>query len=185
MRHIGGRATHVKTDDIGNARLRRRFGHADNTTRGTRQDGIFAAEAVAARQAAIRLHEQCGYVATSISLQLLNILPQHGRQIGIDQRRIAAPDQLDQGRNDMTDRNLGKADFGRDLCQSLFMPSIKIAMHQDDSERAISRIISRLQAHSRSIVVQRRQHVTFGIDPLVNLNDLAMQRFGQFNMPHE
>ena len=102
------------------------------------------------------MHEQCGYVAASVGLQLLNILSQHGRQIGIDQRRIAAPDQFDQGRNDMTNRNLGKADFGRDLRQSLFMLAIQISMHQDDGERAISRIIRRLQARARSIFVQRR-----------------------------
>ena len=53
MRHVSGRATHVKTDDIGNARLRRSFRHANNAACGARQDSIFAAEALAAGQAAI------------------------------------------------------------------------------------------------------------------------------------
>ena len=68
-------------------------------------------------EAAVRLHEvQVGAVRQA-RRDPVDVAAQHRRQIGVDHRRVAAADQLDQRRDLVADRDLGEAELARDLGQ--------------------------------------------------------------------
>jgi hypothetical protein len=47
----------------------------------------------------------------------VDVAREDGRQIGIDHRRVAAADELDQRRDLVADRDLGEAELARDVRQ--------------------------------------------------------------------
>ena len=126
MRHVGRGAAHVEADDMVEPGLRRGLGHADDPARRPGQDRVLAAEGGGVGEAAVRLHEEEAHphaVASSVENAStrstsglephdpVDIAPQHRRQIGVDHRRIAAPDQLDQRLDLVARADLGEADL--------------------------------------------------------------------------
>jgi hypothetical protein len=99
-----------------------------------------------ARQPAVRLHEQQGRRLAQIGADPVDIGAQHRRQIGVGHRRIAAPDQLDQGADVMADRDLFEPDLARDLRQPRLVRCPAPAVHQDDGDRGQSPRPRRLES---------------------------------------
>ena len=136
MRHVGRGAAHVKADNLGVARLSRRLHHADHATRRAGQDRVLALKPAGPGQPTRRHHElQCrpglpGGGCVQGTADPVDIAPQDRRQIGIDHRGITAPDQFDQRRNLVTDRNLIKAERSHMGRQCDFVGGIFPCMHQ-------------------------------------------------------
>ena len=93
--------------------------HADHAAGRAGQDGVLAAEGAGLGQAAVGLHELQPRVVAQPGRDLVDIAAQDRRQIGVDHRRVAAADQLDQRRDLMADRDLGEAELARDRGQPL------------------------------------------------------------------
>src|SRR5690349_22359565 len=62
----------------------------------------------------------------------IHILSQDRREIGVDDGRIAASDELDQRRNFVADRDLAKAERARHFRQAGLVRSMYPSMHQED-----------------------------------------------------
>ena len=185
MGHVGRGAAHVEADHRAKTGLFRGPGQADDAARRAGEDRVLAPEQHAVDQAAARLHEQhVGPIAQRVA-QPVDIGAQHGRKIGVGQCGVAAPDQLDERRDVMAGRNLGKADFGGDRCDRLFVRGIAIAMHQHDGDRAQAAVIGRLQRRAGGVPVQRGQDRAICHDPFVHLRHLRMKRVGQDDVARE
>ncbi len=96
MGDVGRGAAHVEADHPVEARFRRRLRHADDAAGRPGQDRILAAEGGSVGEAAVRLHEEEAHIAAQAGDDLVDVAPQHRREIGVDHRGVAAPDQLDQ-----------------------------------------------------------------------------------------
>ena len=115
----------------------------------------------------------------------IHIGAQHRREIGVGQRGVAPAHQLDQRRNIVADADLGEADIGSDLRQSLFMRGVAIAVHQQDRDSAQPLAICRLERGARGRFVQCHAHVAIGGHPLVDLDDVVMEGIGQADIARE
>ncbi len=136
MANIGGGAAHVEADDLVEAGDARRLHRADDAARGTGEDCVLALEKIGRRQSAGRHHEhELGAVTplprkggvgrdAQILGDLSNITRQDRREVGIDYRRVAAPDQLDQRRDLVADRDLRETGSPGEPRRELFMPGI-------------------------------------------------------------
>ena len=91
--------------------------------------------ALASVEAAVRLHELQLGVLGQPGRDPVDVAAQDRRQIGVDHRRVAAPDQLDQRRDLVADRDLREAELARDLGQPRLMLGEAPAVHQDDRQR--------------------------------------------------
>ena len=141
MGHIGRGAAHVETDDAPKPRIRRRFHHADHAARRAGQDRILALKPLRRRHPARRHHElqRRPRRARRRRPQRIghprDVAAQDRREIGIDHRGVAAPDQLDQRADLVTDRDLGKAHAAHQLRQMRLMRGVFPRMHQDNGHR--------------------------------------------------
>ena len=97
-------------------------------------------------EAAVRLHEMEVGLSRQAGRDAVDIAAQHRRQISVDHRRVAAPDQLDQRRDLVADRDLRKAQLARDLRQPRLVIADAPAVHQDDRQRVDPRIANRCLA---------------------------------------
>ena len=88
----------------------------------------------------------------------VDVAAQDRRQIGVDHGRVAAPDQLDQRRDLVADRDLRKAELARDFGQPRFMigDSASRASARSPARRCPARA-NRLQRGARLILVERTQ----------------------------
>ena len=105
---------------------------------GPGQDRVLAGEEFRRREAARRHHEhdpRARALDVEIARHLADIAGQDRRQIGVDHRRVAAPDELDQRRSDMAFRDLGKSELARDLADHALVRRIAIGVHEDDRDR--------------------------------------------------
>jgi len=117
MGDVGRSAALVEADDAIAAGFHRRLRHADDAAGRTRKDGVLAPEQIGGRQAAGRGHEhqpRPGAGRFQFMLDLRHIAPEDGRQIGIHDRGVAAPDQLDERADLVRHRHLTEADLARD-----------------------------------------------------------------------
>ena len=64
---------------------------------------------------AVRLHEVKIGRGRQARRDAVDVAPQHRREIGVDNRRVATPDQLDQRRDLVADRDLRETQLARDF----------------------------------------------------------------------
>ena len=120
---------------------------------------------------AVRLHEeQARRAPPQPRHHLVDIAPQHRRQIGVDHRGVAAADQLDQRLDLVARRDLGEADLARHGGQRRLVRGPAPAVHQHDGERAIARGRTPPAARRAPPRVERAQHLALGGHPLVDLD---------------
>ena len=103
----------------------------------------------------------------------VDIAAQHRRQISVDHRRIAAPDQLDQRLDLMARRDLGEADLLGQRLQRRLMRGPAPAVHQHDRQRADARVERRLQPGPRRLAIERLLDRPVRPHPLVDLDHPA------------
>ena len=100
MRDVRRCPAHVEADQLVETRGRRGSYHAYNAAGRTGKNRVLALEQAGIRQTAIRLHEHQLRPGVLINAQftgdLVNVTSQYRGQVGVDDRRIAARDQLDE-----------------------------------------------------------------------------------------
>ena len=191
MRHVGRGAAHVEADDMVEAGLGRRLGHADDPAGRAGQDRVLAAEGGGVGEAAVGLHEEEASPSRLLPAwqrpghDPIDIAPQHRRQIGVDHRRIAAPDQLDQRLDLMARADLGEADLLGQPLQRRLVRGPAPAVHQHDRQRPDARVERRLQPGPRRLQVQRLLHRAVGPHPLVDLDHSVVKRLRQHDLAGE
>ena len=167
---VGRGAAHVEAHDVIKARFPPRRRHPDHPARRSRQDGVLATKGVSLGQSAVRLHEEQGRRLAQFAPHLIDIAAQHGRQIGVGNRRIPSPDELDQGADLVADGDLIEARFRRDLGQPHLVGRPTPAVDQDDGHGRHPRRSRRRQVRPRPVLVQGRQHRPVHPDPLGDLD---------------
>ncbi len=210
MRHVGRRATHVEADDAVETGQSRHLDRADDAARGAGQDRVLALEAMRVRQAAVRLHElQAGrawrggragivparirrprrgnrpFRSRELALDLAHVPAQDRRQVRIDDRRVAARDELHQRTHFVRDRHLREAQFARERRQRQLVLREAIAVHQDDRDGGDPGIPrgGKLAPHRRE--VERAHDLAACADPLVGLDHALVQQCRQLDPADE
>ena len=178
MRDVGRGAAHVEGDDLPEARERARPDPADDAAGRSREDRVLALEQLRVDQAAARLHEHQPDIAER-SCHLIDVAPEDRRQIGIDHGRVAARDELHQGRHLMADRDLGEADRPRQRAERRLVGGVPVAMHQHDRERAKAAGERPFQVGPGALQIDRALDRAVGAHPLVDLDHRAVQELGQ------
>ena len=185
MRDVGRCPAHVEADQalalVGSAGR----DHADHPARGSRQDRVLSAEGARFGEAAIRLHEMKVRIGTQPASNPIDVAPQYRRQIGIDYRRIAPPDQLDQGSDLMTDRDLREAEFARDVGQPLFVLGVFPTVHQDDRQGIDAGSPNFLKRASRAVLVEQDQHRAVDGNALIDLDHPIVEHRREEDMARE
>ena len=133
---------------------------------------------------AVRLHEhQPG--RAEFSRHRLDIAAQDRREVGVDDGGVAAGHQLHQRARAVAGGDLGEADVARDLGHAPLVFGEAIAVHKDDGDRADAGVERVLEGHTRRLLVERRQHAAFRVDPLVDLDHPLVEHLGQHDVAGE
>ena len=185
MADVGRGAAHVETNHLRRAARFRGAGHADDPAGRAGEDRVLAPEPCPIRKAPARLHEQRTIARPQRGGELVNITAQNWREVRVDQRRIPAPDQLDQWRNFVTYRDLREPSRSRQIGEPRLMCRIAIAMHQNDCDRTKAFCNRGLKGGTGGDFVELLQHRAISHDPLGNLDHPGVRRFGQHNLSHE
>ena len=117
MGDVGRRAAHVEADHAVKAGAAPGLRHRDDAAGRAGQDRVLAGEQLRRGQAARRHHEhhaRAGALDVEFVRHALDIAREDRREIGVDDGGVAAPDELDQRRTFVADRDLAKAHFARE-----------------------------------------------------------------------
>ncbi len=178
VRHIGGRAAHVKADHLRKACDFAGPNHADDAAGRPGQDRVLAAETVGIGQAAAGLHEH-ETDAGQFAGHLVHVALQDGRQIRVHHGRVAARDELDQRADLVRHGHLRESDLGGDARGLLLVAGGVPRMHEHNGHRADAAVESRLHVTAKAGFVQRTNHFAVGRHALVRLDDGFVQHLGQ------
>ncbi len=181
MGDVGRGAAHVEADHLREAGREARLGHADHATGGAGEDRILALEQLCRREAARRHHEHQPR-AGALDIELLRHLPdiaaQDRREIGVDNRRVAASHELDQRRHLMADRDLREAHGAGDRCCPLLVIGEAPGMHEDNGDSLEAPGLEPLERSTELRLVQRLLHGAVGENPLADFRDLGVEELG-------
>ncbi len=117
MRDVGRGSPHVEADDFAKSGAPSGLRHRHDAARRPRQNRVLAGEQFGGGQAARRHHEhhaRAGPLGVERLRNARDVARENRREIGVDDGGVAAPDQLDQRRAFVADRNLGEAQRARD-----------------------------------------------------------------------
>ncbi len=159
--------------------------HADHAPCRAGQDGVLAAEGAGLGQPAVRLHELKASAPCQSARDLVDVAAEDRREVGVDHGGIAPPDQLDQRRYLMTDRDLGKAKLAGNGGQTFFMVGEAPAVHQYDRQRLAASRSDDLQVGARALFVEPADDRSIRPDPLVDLDHILVEHRGQGDVPSE
>jgi hypothetical protein len=141
VRDVRRGAAHVEADDLAKAGALRRAGHPDDAARRSRQDRVLALEAVGRGEAARGHHELKGRpgLAGRRRAQRLrhagDVAAQDRGKIGVDHGGVAAPDELDERRDLVTDGDLAEAPPAHLRGERRLMRRVAPSVHQHDRHR--------------------------------------------------
>ncbi len=184
---VGRRAAHIEADHLVEPGEPRRLHHPDHPAGRPRQQRVLALEEIRGGQPARRHHEHqprrlglrhAGLHAERVG-HLADIARQDRRQIGVDHRRIAATDQLDQRRHLVADRDLGEADVAAEPRHGLLVSRELPGMHEDDGDGVDAIGLGLLDRRPDAVDVERRLDRSVGAHPLVDLDDPLVELLGQ------
>ena len=155
-----------------------RLGHRNNAARRPREDRILAGEELGRRQAARRHHEHDLHAA-ALGVERFgdarDIAGEDRREIGVDHRRVAASDELDQRRAFMADRDLGKAQRPRHRRDLALVLGIAIGVHEDDGQRAEAARLGCRQIAADRRKIGRPFDRSVAEHPLVDLDHVGIE----------
>ena len=181
MRHIGGGAAHVETDDFFEARHERGAHRANDAPSRPGQNGVLALEAPRIGKAAVRLHEHQTHTG-QFGGDLIHIAAQDGRQIRVNHRGVTARHQLHQGADLVRGRYLTEADRPRRIGDGFFIFEKPIAMHEHDGNRAVTLGVGHAELTLRRSKIKRHQHLAARARALIHLRHFRVQQFGQHDI---
>ena len=78
-------------------------------------------------------------------------------------------------------RNLGKANFARNVSHFLFVLREAITVHKYNCNSPKTAVIRGFQRNSSFGFIKRFNHIAMRADALINFHNLAVQQFGQRN----
>ena len=108
MRDVGRGAAHVEGDDLLQASRGSGAHRADDSAGRAGENGILAVQQAALGESPAGLHELQAYAWKRLG-DALQVAAQHGRQIGVGNRRLSTGDELDQRAHLVGDRDLREA----------------------------------------------------------------------------
>ena len=123
-----------------------------------------------------------GFRCRALSRHLAHIAGQDRRQIGVDHRRIAAADQLDQRRYLVADRDLGEADVAAQAGHDLLVRRELPGMHEDDGDCVYAVGLGLLDRRLDAGEVERRLDRSIRPHPLVDLDHALVELLGQHDL---
>ena len=187
MRDVGRGAAHVEADDLVEARELRDLHRPDDAAGRTGQDRVLALKTVRVGQSAGRLHELQPH-ARKLGFDVDHVAAQDRRQVRVDDRRIAARDELHQRAHLVADRYLGKADRAGERSENALVLRITVAVHEHDRAGANALRMRRAQLDLGASKIDHPYDFAMGSDALVDLdhalvdrtrkNDLADEKLG-------
>ncbi len=133
------------------------------------------------RQAARRHHEhqpRAGARDVEFLRHLPDIAPQDRREIGVDDRRVAAAHELDQRRDLVADRDLREAHGAGDRSRPLLVVGEAPGMHEDDGDRLEALRFQPLECGAQFRLFQLLLHRAVGQHPLADLRNLGIEQLG-------
>ena len=159
MRDVGGRAAHVEADHAIEAGALARARHRDDAARRSRENRVLAREQVRRGEPARGHHEhqpRAGAGDVEFGADARDVARQDRREIGVDHGRVAAPDQLDQRRAFVADRDLRETDSARDFADLALMLGIAVGVHEDDCDGVEALALGVHQVGADGVEVRRR-----------------------------
>ena len=180
VRHVGGRAAHVKADHPLAARLLRGARHADNAAGRAGQNRVLASKGLRIGQPARGLHEQQRH-ARHLGRHLVHIAAQDRREVGVHHRGVAPAHQLHQRAGGVAAADLGKAHLGRNAGRRLFVRGVAVAVHEDNRHAAQASVERGPQPLTQVRFVQWQQHLAMGAGALLRLHHPLVQQLRQHN----
>ena len=161
MRHVGRRASHVEADDLGRSRAIAAV-RTMPTTPPAGPDRMLSLPWKRARvgEPAVRLHEQQARprrLRSEFAGDSIDVAAQDGRQIGIDDRRVAARHEFHQRADRVRRRDLGEADFPRERGNLALMLGISIGVHEHDGRRPDAVAVGRARARREAARVRAQR----------------------------
>ena len=178
VRHIGGRAAHVKTNHLVVSRQLRRAGHAHNAARRTTQNGVLARKHLRVCQAARRLHEH-QFHARHLAGHLVHIAPQNRRQIRIHHRGVTPADQLHHRAGLVRSAHLCEAHFTRQTSGGQLVCGVTPSVHEHDGYRAHALQKTAHQLGAQMHLIERQQDLAIHRHTLLRLHHGAVEQLGQ------
>ena len=188
QRDVGRGPAHVEADDPGIARGGCRRRHADDAAGRARKHAVLAAEMLRLDQAAMALHEEYRRVAETLfqsRRQRIDVAFEHRREVGVDERGIAARHDLHERTDPMRHRDLAEADAFGDLGNPSFMPGKRVAVQEHDGDAVESRLAGGLKIRRDSVLVERHDDFAVGGEAFVGLDDAAVEHFRQLDVERE
>jgi len=185
MRHVRRSAAHVEANQALVSVGRARSDHSDDASCGSGEDRILAAEGCRLGKAAVRLHEmEVGFVRQPLG-DAVNITSKHGRQICVDDGRIAPSNELDQRCNLVADRDLAEPQLAGDLGKARLVLGITPAVHQDDRKSIDPRVSNGLERFPCLRFIERHQDVAVHADAFIHFDHSLVEHRGKHNVPGE
>ncbi len=99
------------------------------------------------------------------------VAPQHGREVGVGDGRIAAPDEFAQRADFVRQRDLRETDPARDFADDTFVRAAPVGVHETHRDRAIPGVELSSQFALDRRDIQRGEHFTPGVQTFVRLDD--------------
>ena len=188
VRDVGRGPAHVEADDPIETGEARNLDGADDAAGRTRQDRVLALEEPRVGEPPRRLHELQPHApgpTVEIAGDLVDIATQDRRQVGVDDRRVAARHEFHQRRDFVRHRYLGETRAARDRRDGALVLRMAVAVHQDDGDRANSRREGLLQRPLDADFVERPNDLAVRADPLVGFDHALVEEAGKLDLPHE
>lgn len=116
---------------------------------------------------------------------MLDVAAQHGRQVGVDDGRVTARDELHQRADLAGERDLREADACRQFADGLFVGGVEVTVHADDGDGPDPGVVGLLKGPGKGVQVGGAQDRAVGGDPLVDLDHAFVEQLGQFDRAGE
>ena len=182
MRNISRGATHVERNNLVEIGNLAGFNRADDTSSRPRQNTVLALKLTGIRKSAVRLHKHQSN-AIQFTGNLIDVVLQNRGKVGVDDRCIAASDQLHQWTDLVRGRDLCVPDLVCDFCGRFLVFMIAIAMQENDRTSTDSGIVYLFQTSVDCITIEFNQYITGDAVALINFDDLVVEQIGQIYSP--
>ena len=126
---VGAGASHVEGEDPGEARAPRRRGGAHHTPRRPAQQAVLGAVAVGAEEPPGAGHGVERPSAQAL-LDVSQVAADHGREVGVDGRRLRPGQELDPGRQLGGDRDLLEPALDQEVPEPLLVAGVLVGVQQ-------------------------------------------------------
>ena len=169
VRHVRRSAAHVEGDDLVEAGELRHLHRADDPARRAGENGILPLEPMRVGEPARRLHELQTH-AGKLRFNALHVAAQDRRQIGVNDRGVAAGDELHQRTHLVASRYVRKSDLPCKRGKLAFMLRVAIRMHKHDGAGANAIGVGSGEVALCALQIERPHWLTVRADAFLDLH---------------